>query len=276
MKMTKSRFIVGMHAAYTTPQVTYLLLEPALGGELFTVFHKESLFGKKAHAKYYSAGVALALEHLHSRRIVCRDLKMENVLLDERGHVKLCDMGYAKFVLGKTYSTVGTPEYFAPEMVRGSGHNVALDWWTFGVFIYELLAGISPFAGSDPVSVARNVLSGVEHVYFPPPCQGVAEELLKRLLVTEPNLRLPMRRPAGLQSLKQHAWYTGLDWDALGHGELRPPFEPVVEDNRDTHNFITSEEDKPQPLEYTPSGDDETEDSDLEFDALEGCQRAGL
>jgi hypothetical protein len=264
MKMANSRFIVRMHGAYTTPQVTYLLLEPALGGELFTVFHRESFFGKKAHAKYYSAGVALALEHLHGRRIVCRDLKMENVLLDERGHVKLCDMGYAKFVVGKTYTTVGTPEYFAPEMVRGTGHNAALDWWAFGIFIYELLAGVSPFAGQDPVSVARSVLGGPENVYFPEPCQGLAKELLKRLLVTEPTLRLPMQRPLGLQNLQHHAWYSGLDWVALRNGELRPPFEPVVGDNRDVRNFITSEEDKPQLVEHVPSGDDGPADSDQE------------
>lgn len=272
MRMTSSRFLVRLITSFSTSQVTYLLLEPALGGELWTVYHKQRLFGKKDHAKYYSACMSCAFEHLHARRIVYRDLKLENVLLDARGQAKLCDFGFSKFVVGKTYSTVGTPEYFAPEMIRGIGHSVGLDWWTLAVFIYEMLAGFSPFAATDAPRIYRNVLAGVEQLWFPPPCQGLAKDILQKLFVAEPTQRLPMQRPYGILYLQQHSWYSGLDWEALKEGTLRAPHEPVVKDSRDLENFMSNESQKPEMVTYVPAGSEEISDSDREAPYSQKCE----
>merc|ERR1711920_497117 len=89
--------------------------------------------GMQVHAKYYSAGVIMAFEHLHERRIIYRDLKPENLMLNDKGHLKVTDMGLSKFVIGKTYTTCSTPDYFAPEMISSTGHAAAVDWWMLGI-----------------------------------------------------------------------------------------------------------------------------------------------
>merc|ERR1712238_380764 len=109
------------------------------------------LFGNEPHARFYLAAVVLALEHCHERRIVYRDLKPENLLLTSTGYIKLTDMGLAKFVIGKTYATCGTPDYFAPEIISSIGHTQAVDWWCLGILTFELMTGHPPFESSSPM-----------------------------------------------------------------------------------------------------------------------------
>merc|ERR1719499_192055 len=110
--MCDSPFIIQLYETYNGEQSLYFLLEVAIGGELFCTYNKKDFFGKEPHAKFYLAGVVFAFEHMHQRKIIFRDLKPENLLLDEVGHIKLTDMGLAKVVVvGKTYTTCGTPDY---------------------------------------------------------------------------------------------------------------------------------------------------------------------
>merc|ERR1719361_1706997 len=108
--ITNSEFIIKLWETYNGSQTLYFLLEPALGGELYATYNRKGFHGSDKHAKFYSAGVVFAFEHVHERRIIYRDLKPENLLLTETGQIKLTDMGLAKFVIGKTYTTCGTPE----------------------------------------------------------------------------------------------------------------------------------------------------------------------
>ncbi|CAE7576675.1 for [Symbiodinium natans] len=177
--MTSSPFIIKLFETYNLKSTLCFLLEAALGGELFTTYKKHAFFGSEPHTRYYMAGVAHALEHMHDRRVIYRDLKPENLLLDHKGCLKLTDMGSAKFASGSTYTIVGTPDYFAPEMVKASGHDCALDWWSFGVLIFELMAGKPPFESAYPFQTFAKIERGIEKVRFPAAMIGSVEELVK-------------------------------------------------------------------------------------------------
>merc|ERR1712176_1137562 len=166
--------------------------------------------GSEKHAKFYIAGTIEGFSHLHERRIIYRDLKPENLLLNDLGHVKVTDMGLAKFVIGKTYTTCGTPDYFAPELISSSGHTNAVDWWTLGILLFELMSGHPPFESAYPMQIYAKVMKGINKVPFPVKCQGTVGELIKALLKFEPSERLPAR-PGGVQNLKDSKFYSGFN-----------------------------------------------------------------
>lgn len=122
------------------------------GGELFTYLRSEGNFAAD-QAMFYSAQVALMFEYLQSKHILYRDLKPENVLIDEDGYLKLTDFGFAKVVETRTYTLCGTPEYLAPEVLLNKGHGKPVDWWTLGILTYEMIAGIDPFNDADPMMI---------------------------------------------------------------------------------------------------------------------------
>jgi len=256
-----SPFIVKLHATYNWPKTVQFLLELLQGGELYATYTRENLFGKEEHAKYYSSVVLLAFEHLHSHRILYRDLKPENVVLDAQGIPKLVDMGLAKRVVGKTYTTCGTPDYFAPEVITGAGHNHAIDWWTLGIMIFEMLSGNPPFTAGAPMQIFKNVLRGTGRLTFPKKCQGAAGLLIKGLLTKEPSERLPMR-PGGVANVKKHDWFLLYDWTSLEGLTMTPPYRPAVKDPTDLSNFNARVEDMPQQIDYKDDGSN----WDAEFD----------
>merc|ERR1712008_129338 len=143
-------------------------------------------------------------------------LKPENLLLSSQGILKLTDMGLAKFVVGKTYTTCGTPDYFAPEVIQSSGQTRAVDWWTLGILLFEFMTGSVPFKGESELAMYGKVLKGINAITFPSNLQspqgapGATEDLVKRLLERDPMKRLPMRH--GVQSLKKHPFYKDFDW----------------------------------------------------------------
>merc|ERR1719507_1538686 len=191
--MTNSVFVIRLNETYNGSQSLYFLLEPALGGELYATYARKGLHGSEKHARYYIAGTVLAFEHCHERRIIYRDLKPENLLFTDKGHIKLTDMGLAKFVIGKTYTTCGTPDYFAPEIIASTGHTNAVDWWTLGILLFELLSGHPPFESAYPMQIYSKVMKGINKIPFTAKCQGNVEALIKGLLKKEPSQRLPMK-----------------------------------------------------------------------------------
>merc|ERR1719215_2335758 len=199
--MCNSPFFVTLYETYNGEQSLYFLLELALGGELYATYNKKNMWGNDACAKYYVAGTTHAFEHLHSKKIVFRDLKPENLLLNEQGHVKLTDMGLAKVLVGKTFTTCGTPDYFAPELIASKGHTHAVDWWTLGVLTFELMSGHPPFESAYPMQIYSKVMKGISKVVFPPKCNGPVGDLIRALLKREPSERLPVR-PGGTKNLK--------------------------------------------------------------------------
>jgi len=186
---------------------------------------------------------------LHSKKIVFRDLKPENLLLNESGHVKLTDMGLAKVILGKTYTTCGTPDYFAPELIASKGHTHAVDWWTLGILTFELLSGHPPFESATPMQIYQKVTKGINKVAFPRKCKGPQESLIKSLCNATPGERLPMKK-GGSDNIKNHEWYKGFDWVAMENLTMKAPYLPSVKSKKDIANFSARREDMPPQVHY--------------------------
>lgn len=158
-------FVLRLFQTFKDPKKLYMLLEFIQGGELFSVLHKPDRDGvPDHHAKFYATGILLALSYLHAKNIAYRDMKPENCLVDREGYPKLVDFGFAKVIHGKSFTLCGTPEYLAPELVLGRGHNKAVDYWALGILIYEMQAGFSPFCdpsgNMDQVVICKNIVNG--------------------------------------------------------------------------------------------------------------------
>jgi hypothetical protein len=251
--MTNSPFIIRLWETYNGSQTLYFLMEPALGGELYATYNRKGFHGSEKHARFYIAGTVMAFDHMHTRRIIYRDLKPENLLISDIGKLLVTDMGLAKFVIGKTYTTCGTPDYFAPELIASTGHTNAVDWWCLGVLTFELMSGHPPFESAYPMQIYSKVMKGIGKVPFPPKCQGPVGDLIKALLKKEPSERLPMR-PGGVNNIKEAKWYAGFDWEALLALKLEPPYKPVVKSKKDIANFSARKEDMPRQIEYHDDG----------------------
>ncbi|EIE24919.1 kinase-like protein [Coccomyxa subellipsoidea C-169] len=239
-------FIVDLHAVYSDATRVYMLMGYVPGGELFSHLQKSPRRRLPAPAaRFYAASVLLALEYLHERHIVYRDLKPENILLDAAGYIKLADFGFAKILEeDRTYTMCGTPEYIAPEVIQMLGHTGAVDYWSLGVLIYEMLAGAPPFlaaqAAGQPGSrgatldTYRKIIGG--QLNFPAHITLPAKDLIRRLLAADPGTRLGSLS-GGAQDIKDHPFFQGLDWDALLRRELPAPIVPEVLRDGDASNF---------------------------------------
>jgi len=229
------------------------LLEAALGGELYATYNRKGFHGSEKHCMYYTSGVVYAFRHLHERRIMYRDLKPENLLLTEEGFIKLTDMGLAKFAIGKTYTTCGTPDYFAPELIASAGHNHAVDWWTLGILTYELMSGHPPFESPQPMQIYAKVMKGIGKIAFSSKVTGNCAEVVKALLKRNPSERLPMKA-SGVKGLQDHEWYKEFDWQQMLELKFPVPYKPVVKSKKDLANFHARKEDMPKVLEYKDDG----------------------
>lgn len=244
-----SPFIVKLYDTYNGAKTLYFLLELALGGELYATYNKRGFHGSEKHAKFYVAGTVFAFEHLHSLKIIYRDLKPENLLLNEEGQVKLTDMGLAKVVVGKTYTTCGTPDYFAPEVIKGTGHTHAVDWWALGILTYELLAGQPPFQAASPMATYKLIQEGIKKVQFSTSVGGDCAALVKSLCEKDPAERLAMRKD-GAANIKKHKWYKSFDWEKMEKCQLPAPYKPHVKGKTDAANFSARKEDMPPSVDY--------------------------
>eukprot|EP00928_Gymnodinium_smaydae_P069301 TRINITY_DN5273_c0_g1_i2.p1 TRINITY_DN5273_c0_g1~~TRINITY_DN5273_c0_g1_i2.p1 ORF type:complete len:810 (+),score=92.31 TRINITY_DN5273_c0_g1_i2:70-2499(+) len=244
-----SPFIVKLFETYNGEQTLCLLLELALGGELFNIYAKKSFHGKTQHARFYAAAVISAFEHLHDKKIIYRDLKPENMLLDSAGYAKLTDMGLAKVVVGKTFTSCGTPDYLAPEMITCKGHTHAVDWWALGVFIYELMSGKPPFESKTPQQTFTNISAGYDNVKVSKVVKGPLNDLIRKLLHPNALERLPMLQ-GGSSRIKRHEWFKEFDWNAFDSLKMTPPYAPRLKSKRDLANFAPRESNRPPFRKY--------------------------
>mmetsp|Transcript_2007 Transcript_2007/g.2696 ORF Transcript_2007/g.2696 Transcript_2007/m.2696 type:complete len:871 (+) Transcript_2007:61-2673(+) len=235
-----SPFIVKLHGAMVDNHFVYFVLEPAMGGEMFTLLNEEEKFSEDA-VRFYTASVVMAFEHMHSQAIVYRDLKPENVMLDHEGYVKITDFGFAKPLEGRTYTFCGTPDYLSPEIVLSQGHSFGTDWWTLGVLMYEMLTGTTPFYDEEVQTMYEKIAKGEFDFPGPNPPSDHAQDLVRRFLQIKPTKRLGIIN-GGVKKIKQHPFFEGFDWDALYNRQLQAPYKKDIKDKYDLSNFDPEEE----------------------------------
>eukprot|EP00434_Breviolum_minutum_P018647 symbB.v1.2.016451.t1/scaffold1248.1/size129000/15 len=231
-------FITRFYGSYKDSEYVYMLIELVPGGHLYQLLcdKPQVLLSDRPRgyaAMFYSSCVILAFEYLHERRIAYRDLKLENVLLDSSGYAKLCDMGFARFVLSKTHTLLGTPEYMAPEMIDPPhGHNNMVDWWALGVLVFEMLSGQAPWDSMGYDDNPMGQLLALRESYnqglpdgFLPPSLILARDFIKKLLVVKPERRLGAN---GIEEVKNSGWFKSgsFSWQQLTARKLPPPYEP--------------------------------------------------
>lgn len=227
-------YIVNLKFAFQTQDKLYLVLAFVNGGELFKHLQDEGQF-EEARAKFYTAQLLLALEHLHTYNIIYRDLKPENILLDYSGNIALCDFGLCKLQMRKdtkTFSFCGTPEYLAPELLLGDGYTKVVDWWTLGVLLYEMLTGLPPFYDEEVDEMYKKILH--QELTFPPEVSPTARMLLMRLLERDPEKRLGSN---GASEIRNHEFFSDINWHKLMARKVKPLFKPQVKSATDTTNF---------------------------------------
>jgi len=223
-------FIVNLNYAFQTKDKLYMILDYINGGELFFHLKKEGRFAEN-RVKLYAAEIASALDHLHALDIVYRDLKPENILLDAEGHICITDFGLSKQIESPegTHTFCGTPEYLAPEVLKGQGHGTPVDWWSLGTLLFEMLTGLPPFYAQNVNVMYTKILSG--ELRFPSYISDNAKSLLEGLLTRDPEKRLGTN---GGTEVKHHPWFGDIDWDKLVRKEIDPPFKPKVKSIDDT------------------------------------------
>lgn len=237
-------FLVGMVFCFQTEERIYFVMPFIRGGELFSHLRTEKFF-KEDKVRFYAATIGIAIDYLHNHGIIYRDIKPENILIGEDGYLKLIDFGMAKMVKGneKATSFCGTPEYLAPEIITGEGHNRAADWWSYGILIFEMLCGIPPFYCENTERMYELITNA--ELRFPKriPLSEEAKDLIKKLLIKKQNNRLGVNK--GFEEIKTHPFFKGFDFDALVNKKIEPPFIPTLHGTLDVGNFdeeFTSEE----------------------------------
>lgn len=237
----KHPFLVKMSYIFQTEDKVFFVMNLVRGGELFTILNKERRFNEEK-VKFYAIQIVLAIGYLHKQGIIYRDIKPENILVNEDGYLALTDFGLAKTVktneLAQTFW--GTPEYLAPEIIKETGHSYAVDWWAIGILIYEMLVGFPPFYHKNqhtmydliekfPVKFPDKKKHGID-------MSDDAKDILSKLLEKNPDDRLGS--DGGIEEVLSHPWFDAYDVDKLLNKQYEPPYIPdLSEDMEDVSNF---------------------------------------
>ncbi|KAF1911710.1 hypothetical protein BDU57DRAFT_542819 [Ampelomyces quisqualis] len=230
-------FLLSLHACFQTETRVYFVMEYISGGDLMLHIQRGT-FGTK-RAQFYAAEVCLALKYFHENGVIYRDLKLDNILLTLDGHIKIADYGLCKEEMwyGSTTSTFcGTPEFMAPEILLDKKYGRAVDWWAFGVLIYQMLLQQSPFRGEDEDEIYDAILA--DEPLYPIHMPRDSVSILQKLLTREPEMRLGSG-PTDAQEIMSHAFFRNINWDDIYHKRVPAPFIPTITSATDTSNFDT-------------------------------------
>ncbi|VFQ67759.1 unnamed protein product [Cuscuta campestris] len=292
----RNPFVVRFFYSFTCRENLYLVMEYLNGGDLYSLLRNLGCLDEDV-ARVYIAEVVLALEYLHSLRVVHRDLKPDNLLIAHDGHIKLTDFGLSKVGLinstddlsgpavsgtsimdedesqlsssepqherPKKRSAVGTPDYLAPEILLGTGHGFTADWWSVGVILFELIVGIPPFNAEHPQEIFDNILNRkIPWPLVPEEMSAEAQDLIDRLLTEDPNQRLGAQ---GATEVKKHPFFMNINWDTLAR--QKAAFVPTSESALDTSYFSSR-------FSWNASDERVLETSDIDYSS-DNCSTSG-
>ncbi|KAL6048652.1 Serine/threonine kinase 38a [Balamuthia mandrillaris] len=267
----KNPWVVSLYYSFQDEEYLYLIMEYIPGGDMMTLLIKYDTFTED-QTRFYIAETVLAIDSIHQLGYIHRDIKPDNLLLDKNGHIKLSDFGLCtglqtkqfsslyKTLIGETttlkitdkdrktqrekidtwkkkrkvlaFSTVGTPDYIAPEVFMQKGYGKECDWWSVGVIMFEMLCGYPPFCSETPTETYRKIMNWKETLQFPDEVtlSPEAKDLILRLCCDRSE-RLTF------EELQAHPFFEGIDWNSLRNPESRPPFIPQIDFPEDTQNF---------------------------------------
>ncbi|XP_035237908.1 protein kinase C delta type-like isoform X3 [Anguilla anguilla] len=225
-------FLTHLYSTFQTKEHLFFVMEYLNGGDLMFHIQEKGRFDLY-RATFYSAEIVCGLQFLHSKGIIYRDLKLDNVMLDRDGHIKIADFGMCKEnVFGDNRATTfcGTPDYIAPEILLGQKYTFSVDWWSFGVLLYEMLIGQSPFHGDDEDELFESIRMDTPH--YPRWITKESKDLLEKLFERDSTRRLGV-----IGNIRTHSFFKTINWVALERKEVDPPFKPKVKAANDCSNF---------------------------------------
>lgn len=231
-------FLVFAHATFQTAAQIFIILDYVPGGELFGRLKEEGQFNED-RTRLYAAEILLGLGFLHSKGLIYRDLKPENILVDDKGHVKITDFGYVKegMTANSTTNTFcGKPEYIAPKILQQQPYTKAVDWWSYGILVYEMLIGMPPFYDENENEMYRMVIK--DEVDFPSYVSAQARDLIINLLNKNPDERLGSGED-DYKAIQQHPFFCKLNFDDVLNKNTQPEWVPDIKEETDTSNFDT-------------------------------------
>uniref|UniRef100_A0A3Q3AAL3 Protein kinase C n=1 Tax=Kryptolebias marmoratus TaxID=37003 RepID=A0A3Q3AAL3_KRYMA len=246
-------YLTQLYCCFQTPDRLFFVMEFVNGGDLMFHIQKSRKF-EEVRARFYTAEITSALMFLHSKGIIYRDLKLDNVLLDKDGHCKLADFGMCKEGMFEGVATgtfCGTPDYIAPEILQEMLYGPSVDWWALGVLLYEMLSGHAPFEAENEDDLFESILN--EEIVYASWLSTEAVDILKAFLTKNPVRRLgcvPLE--GGENAVISHAFFASIDWDKLNRREIEPPFKPRIKTPEDVNNFdpdFTQEEPTLTPID---------------------------
>ncbi|KAK0405057.1 hypothetical protein QR680_017781 [Steinernema hermaphroditum] len=233
----KHPFLVNLFACLQSKEHVFFVMEYSMGGDLMRHIH-DDIFSEERSC-FYAACVLLGLEFLHSHKIIYRDLKLDNLLLDKDGYVKLADFGLCKEGMGpndRTSTFCGTPEFLAPEVLTENTYTRAIDWWGLGVLIFEMLVGEPPFSGDDEEEIFDSIVN--DDVRYPRFLSIESISIMRRLMRKNPDKRLGSGEGDAAE-VKQQRFFKHIKWgwEELLKKQIPPPFVPKITNHEDVSNF---------------------------------------
>ena len=248
---TKHPFLTNLYCSFQTENRIYFAMEFIGGGDL--MWHVQNQRLSVRRAKFYAAEVLLALKYFHDNGVIYRDLKLENILLTPQGHIKIADYGLCKDEMwyGKKTSTFcGTPEFMAPEILRDQEYSRAVDWWAFGVLLYQMLLCQSPFSGDDEDEVFNAILT--DEPLYPIDMAGDIVQIFQGLLTKDPSKRLG-GGPRDALEVMEEPFFRNINFDDVLALRVEPPYMTDIKSAEDTSYFEQEFTSAPPSLTPLPS-----------------------
>ena len=252
-----------IHHFFQDSKFIYYILDYIPGGELFTLMRKEIKFTAN-NARFYITQIIDALDTLHKSKIIYRDLKPENLLLDSDGYLKFVDFGVAKQIENKTNTLAGTPTYMAPEIVKNEYYSFEVDWWSLGILTYEMTVGLDPWDENDPIKIYEKIKKGL--ILFPKNMDKKLKNFIQHLLIGDPTKRMGTFSSSELKkrekeneniinksndtkreikkiNIYEHIYVKNYPWKELRNKELIPFYTPKIKKKDDASNFNEYQDD---------------------------------